>query len=56
MSVNVVQNGCDLVSDLEAKHFPPAVRGDADCDDNCLGDDPPADAGLAVGRVEEHIR
>ena len=46
---NAVQNGCDSVSPTSKPRT--SLR-----DDDGLGDDPPADAGFAVGRVEEHVR
>ena len=44
------------VADVETEHFPAAVGSDADRHDDGLGHDPVPNAGLAVGRVEEHIR
>ena len=44
------------VADVEAEDLAGAVSGDADRDDDRLGDDLPPDSGLAVGRVDEHIR
>lgn len=44
------------VADVEAEDLPGAVGGDADRHDDRLGDDLPPDAGLAVRRVDEHIR
>jgi hypothetical protein len=44
------------VSDVHAEDFPVAVGPDADGDHDGLGDDLVVDPGLAVGRVEEHVR
>ena len=44
------------VADVDTEHRTVPVSGDTGGDHDCLGHDPAADAGLAVGRVEEHIR
>ena len=44
------------VTNVESEDFPAPVGSHADRDDNGLGHDPVPDAGLAVGRVEEHVR
>lgn len=44
------------LADLEAEDLPPPVGGDADRDHDSLRDHAAADAGFAVGRVEEHVR
>ena len=54
---NAVQKSSVSLSPTSTpKHFAVPVGGDAGGDHDCLGHDPPADAGLAVGRIEEHIR
>jgi hypothetical protein len=44
------------VTDLEAKHLTTAVRGHPGGDHDRLGHHPPVHPGLAVGRVQEHVR
>ncbi|MCB5276074.1 hypothetical protein BJG92_03629 [Arthrobacter sp. SO5] len=44
------------VADVESEDFPASVCGDAEGDHDRLGHDAVPDAGLAVGRVQEHIR
>ena len=44
------------VADVDAQHLAVSVGGDAGGDHDRLRHDPAADAGLAVGRIEEHIR
>jgi hypothetical protein len=43
------------VADRAAEHLPVPVGGHAGGDDDGLGDHPPVDPGLAVGRVEKHV-
>jgi hypothetical protein len=43
------------VADGEPQHLAPAVSADSGGHDHGLGDDPPIDSGLAIGRVEEHV-
>jgi hypothetical protein len=44
------------VPDVDAQHLTPSVGGHPDRHDNGLRHDPVVHAGLAVGRVEEHVR
>ena len=44
------------VDDGEAEDFPPPVGANPGGDHDRLGDHPPVDPGLAVGRVQKHIR
>ena len=44
------------VADRGPEHLAAPVGADAGGDHDGLGDHPPADPGLAVGRVEEHVR
>ena len=44
------------VADVEPEHLTAPVGGDAGGDHHRLGHHPPVHPGLAVGRVEEHVR
>ena len=54
---NAVQNApSSRVADVEPEDLTAAVGGDAGGDHHRLGHHPAVDPGLAVGRVEEHVR
>jgi hypothetical protein len=54
---NAVQNAPSSLSrDVEAQDLAVPVRRDSGRDHDGLGDDPVIDPGMAIGRVQEHVR